>query len=224
MNFADGDTATRTVPLDILVNANIEADRTVNLTLSEPGGCATLGAQASAVLTILDDERPPSPLPPSGLDTSFGKAAATAFGGDRSAMALQADGKIVMVGGTFTDFILARFNADGSLDASFGTGGGKVITDMGSGTGRKRRMAVAIQPDGKIVVAGYAAIPNVPPAPQLPPTFALARYNTDGSLDTSFGTGGRVSGDVNGQRLRGRDPARRQDRAGGRLLVRDQRQ
>ena len=199
VNFADGDTATRTVPLDILVNANIEADRTVNLTLSEPGGCATLGAQASAVLTILDDERPPSPLPPSGLDTSFGKAAATAFGGDRSAMALQADGKIVMVGGTFTDFILARFNADGSLDTNFGTGGGKVITDMGSGNRAEEATAVAIQPDGKIVVAGYAAIPNVPPAPQLPPTFALVRYNTDGSLDTSFGTGGRVSGGVNGQ-------------------------
>ena len=63
VNFADGDTASRTVPLDILVNANIEADRTVNLTLSEPGGCATLGAQASAVLTILDDDRPPT-LPP----------------------------------------------------------------------------------------------------------------------------------------------------------------
>jgi len=199
VNFADGDTATRTVALDILVNANIEADRTVNLTLSEPGGCATLGAQASAVLTILDDERPPSPLPPSGLDTSFGKATATAFGGDRSAMALQADGKIVMVGGTFTDFILARFNADGSLDTSFGTGGGKVITDMGSGNRAEEATAVAIQPDGKIVVAGYAAIPNVPPAPPLPPTFALVRYDTDGSLDTSFGTGGRVSGGVNGQ-------------------------
>jgi uncharacterized delta-60 repeat protein len=202
VNFADGDTASRSVPLDILVNSAIEADRTVNLTLSEPGGCATLGAQASAVLTILDDDRPP-PLPqPSGLDPSFdsdGRATATAFGGERSAMALQADGKIVMVGGTFTDFILARFNADGSLDTSFGVGGGKVITDMGSGNRAEEATAVAIQPDGKIVVAGYAAIPNVPPAPRLSPTFALARYNTDGSLDTSFGTGGRVSGGVNGQ-------------------------
>ncbi len=132
-------------------------------------------------------------------------------------MALQADGKIVMVGGTFTDFILARFNADGSLDTQLRRRDGKVTTDMGSGLRPEEALAVAIQTDGKIVVAGYAAIARRPPAPNLPPTFALARYNSDGSLDTSFGTGGRVSGNVNGHRARGGDPARRQDRAGGRL-------
>ena len=202
VHFGDGDTEPRLIDLDILQNTVSEPDTTVNLTLATPGGCAALGAPSSAVLTILDDDRLPPAPPPSGLDPSFGtdgKATATAFGGDGSAMALQADGKIVMVGGTFTDFILARFNADGSLDTSFGTSGGKVITDMGSGNRPEEATAVAIQPDGKIVVAGYTAIPNVPPAPRLSPTFALARYNTDGSLDTSFGTGGRVSGGVNGQ-------------------------
>ena len=63
----------------------------------------------------------------------------------------------------------------------------------------RRATGVAIQSDGKIVVVGYTSIPNVPPAPRLPDTFALARYNAGGSLDTSFGTGGRVSGNVNGQ-------------------------
>ena len=198
VRFADGDMTPRTVGIDILQNANREPETTVDLTLSAPGGCATLGALSRAVLTILDDDRLPPPPPDSGLDPTFGvdgKATSPAFGGSRSSMALQADGKIVMAGGTFTDFILARFNANGSLDTGFGVGG-KVITDMGSG---EEATAVAIQSDGKIVVAGYTGIDNVPPAPSLPQTFALARYNSDGSLDAGFGSGGRVSGNVNGR-------------------------
>jgi uncharacterized delta-60 repeat protein len=204
--FADGDVSPRLVRVPIIPDLVDEIGKTVNLTLSQPGGCAALGLQSTAVLTIVDDDA--RPALPSGLDTTFGNAGKatstdvggdpkTAFGGDRSAMALQADGKIVMVGGTFTDFILARFNADGSLDQGFGVGG-KVITDMGAGNRLEEATAVAIQPDGKIVVAGYTAIPTTPPAPSLPPTFALARYNANGTLDTSFGSGGRVSGNVNG--------------------------
>jgi uncharacterized delta-60 repeat protein len=113
---------------------------------------------------------------------------------------LQADGKIVMAGGTLQDFILARFNADGSIDRSFGpTGDGKVTTDMGSGFIVEEATAVAVQADGKIVLVGYTAIDNAPPNADGPPTFALARYNTDGSLDTGFGRQGRVSGNVNGR-------------------------
>jgi uncharacterized delta-60 repeat protein len=152
--------------------------------------------------------QPSSPAPPpppststSGLDPSFGalgKATLQGFGGDRSGMALQADGKIVMVGGTFTDFILARFNADGSIDRGFGIDG-KVTTDMGSGFRQEEALAVAIQSDGKIVVAGYTAIDATPPALDPSETFALARYNSDGNLDTSFGIGGKVSNNVNGR-------------------------
>jgi len=200
VHFADGDTAPRQISVDSLQNSSNEPDTTVNLELSAPGGCASLGAQAGAALTILDDDRVPAPPPPSGLDLAFGsagKATLEGFGGDRSSMALQADGKIVMVGGTFVDFILARFNADGSIDRSFGIDG-KVTTDMGSGLRGEEALALAIQSDGKIVVAGYAAIDATPPAPNLPATFAIARYNSDGTLDTGFGTGGRVSGNVNG--------------------------
>jgi uncharacterized delta-60 repeat protein len=154
--------------------------------------------------------QPSSPAPPpsppaststSGLDPTFGslgEATLQGFGGDRSGMALQADGKIVMVGGTFTDFILARFNADGSIDRDFGIDG-KVTTDMGSGFRQEEALAVAIQADGKIVVAGYTAIDATPPAIDPPETFALARYNSDGSPDTSFGVGGKVSNNVNGR-------------------------
>ena len=206
--FADGDAAPKVLIVPIIHDGVAEPDKTLNLTLSEPGGCATLGTQASAGLTILDDDRLPPPPPPSGLDPSFGNAGKAAmpetgaplrgFGGDRSAMALQADGKIVMVGGTFTDFILARFNADGSLDTGFGIGG-KVTTDMGGGPfEQEEALGVAIQSDGRIVVVGHTSIPTSPPAPNLPPTFALARYTSDGKLDPSFGSGGRVSANVNG--------------------------
>jgi len=203
VHFAEGDATPRAVVVPIVVDQIVESNKTVNLTLSQPGGCATLGPQSTAVLTIVDDDKPPPPPPislPTGIDTSFGidgKATLERFGGDRSGMALQADGKIVMVGGTFTDFILARFNADGSIDRSFGVDG-KVTTDMGSGLRQEEALAVAIQSDGKIVVVGDAAIDTAPPAPRLPSTFAIARYNSDGSLDTGFGTGGRVSGNVNG--------------------------
>ena len=200
VTLGDGDTAPRTVEVPLLPDTTPGEDRTVNLALSDVRGCAALGAPSAAVLTILDNDRPPVALP-SGLDPDFGtegEATSTAFGGDRSAMALQADGKIVMVGGTFADFILARFDADGSLDTGFGVDG-KVTTDMGSGLRSEEALGVAIQPDGKIVVVGYTSIPSTPPAPRLPDTFALARYNSDGSLDTGFGDGGKVSGNVNGR-------------------------
>ncbi len=195
VHFGDGDTETRVIELDILTNDDNEPDTTVNLTLSEPGGCATLGAQSSAQLTILDDDRPPPEPLPSGLDPNFGaegKASSEAFGGDRSAMALQADGKIVIVGGTFTDFVLARFNANGTLDTSF-DGDGKVTTDMVANE-QEEALSVAIQADGKIVVAGYTGTPGLGG----PASFAIARYNSDGSLDASFGSGGKVVSGVLG--------------------------
>ena len=104
------------------------------------------------------------------------------------ALALQPDGKIVVAGESNVNFALARYNPDGSLDATFGTGG-KVITDFG---GIDRARALALQPDGKIVVAGESA-----PFTGLS-DFALARYNPDGSLDASFGTGGKVTTDFGG--------------------------
>jgi len=184
--FDDGDDVARRVSVPIIKNTvGGEADKTLTLTLSEPGNCAAIGTQATTVLTIRDDD--PAPPIPSGLDATFGEsgtASIEGFGGDRSGMAVQADGKIVMVGGTFTDFVMARFNADGSIDEGFGNGG-KVTTNLVPGT-QEESLGVAMQPDGKIVVAGYtgqSAGPSV---------LALARYNPNGDLDPSFGTGGKV--------------------------------
>ncbi len=100
------------------------------------------------------------------------------------AVALQADGKIVVAGYSFNgvdeDFTVIRYNVDLSLDTSFG-GTGIVVTPIGVGNDRAR--AVAIQSDGKIVAAGSAFNGT-------DDDFAVARYNPDGSLDASFGTGG----------------------------------
>ena len=72
-------------------------------------------------------------------------------------MALQADGKIIIVGGTFTNFVLARFNANGTLDASF-DGDGKVTIDVAANK-HERGHSVAIQADGEDCrrrIYGYA--------------------------------------------------------------------
>ncbi|MGF1472591.1 MAG: hypothetical protein ACFB50_12750 [Rubrobacteraceae bacterium] len=136
------------------------------------------------------------------LDTSFGRRGivTTDVGGSGSeanSVALQPDGRIVAVGAADTGvvnqrFALARYNADGSLDTSFNSKGGVVVTDIG-GSGISVANAVALQPDGKIVAAGFIEIGGSGEF-----RFALARYNEDGLLDTSFGSGGIVTTDVEG--------------------------
>ena len=74
------------------------------------------------------------------------------------AVALQADGKIVVAGqsdgqGSNPDFAVARYNADGSLDAAFGSGGKLTVDFFGASDGAE---SVAVQPDGKIVLGGFA--------------------------------------------------------------------
>ncbi|MGI8639710.1 MAG: FG-GAP-like repeat-containing protein [Pyrinomonadaceae bacterium] len=131
------------------------------------------------------------------LDAAFGTGGkvTTNFGGEEiaRAVALQPDGKIVTAGfvrilgtGFNENFALARYNSNGSLDTSF-DGDGKVTTDFLGFPDRAE--AIAIQPDGKIVVAGQAA--NTPPGGTA--LFALARYNSDGSLDTSFDGDGKLT-------------------------------
>jgi uncharacterized delta-60 repeat protein len=123
------------------------------------------------------------------LDPSFGAGGKiiTGFGDNdaASAVAVQSDGKIVVAGGSLASgnvtFALARYASDGLLDPGFGSGG-KVVTDFGH---REEAFALALQPDGKIVVAGENASSGG--------NLALARYGADGSLDASFGTGGKVT-------------------------------
>lgn len=125
------------------------------------------------------------------LDSSFGTGGkvTTLLGlsSVANAMALQPDGKIVLAGwssnGSNTDFAVARYRSDGTLDPAFGAGG-KVITPIGTSDDVAR--AIALQADGKILVGGYRYASSNH-------DFALVRYNPDGSLDTDFGTGGKVT-------------------------------
>jgi uncharacterized delta-60 repeat protein len=278
--FADGDTGQRLVSVPIIPNTTSrEPDKTVNITLSQPGGCAALGAQTSTVLTIKDDDVfiPPTfsvggtvtglvgtglvlqdlkflPITPTNgaftfpaptttglqyavtivsqptnplqtcsvtngagtisnanitnivvncvtpvvngaLDSSFGDGGKTftAFGGDESALALQADGKVVMVGGSVTDFSLARYTTTGRLDAGFGSAG-LVTTDIATAADQAR--GVAIQSDGKIVVVGSAVVGRT--ANNISNfDFAVARYLPDGTPDNSFSGDGKVTTDFN---------------------------
>lgn len=129
------------------------------------------------------------------LDPSFGSGGVvtdSSFGDWIAGIAVLPDGKIVVAGTNVTAldggydhaFLLARYLPDGSLDPSFGDGG-YVVTQAGvAAAGGSFAEALSLQPDGKIVVAGYATQSDGST------DFALARYNADGSLDTGFGAGG----------------------------------
>ena len=142
-------------------------------------------------------------LPDGGIDLTFGSGGkvTTDFGADplsgASALAMQSDGKIVLAGRTgdvsVSNFALARYRPDGGLDFTFGANG-KVTTDFGADDSAS---AVAVQPDGRIVVAGSTGIfPGIFPSGGY--DFALARYTPDGTLDPTFGSGGRITTDFGG--------------------------
>ncbi len=127
------------------------------------------------------------------LDNTFGIGGivTTAIGNGYvygSATAIQTDGKI-LVAGSFSynnmrfEFALIRYNTDGSIDSSLGTNG---IDTTAIDSFNDVAAAVAIEPNGKIVVAGSSN-------DSLNNKFALVRYNQNGSLDTTFGVKGKVT-------------------------------
>ena len=146
------------------------------------------------------------------LDNAFGTSGkvTTAFGGsgEAYAVAIQSDGKIVVAGVANSDFALVRYNTDGSLDTSFDVDG-KVTT--GFGGDEHYASGLSIQSDGRIVVAGY--IENYTTNEF---DFAVARYNTDGSLDITFDSDGKVITDFNGNNDAGRGVAIQSD---GKIVV-----
>lgn len=131
------------------------------------------------------------------LDNSFdGDGIVTGFKPDSPASfyvaAVQTDGKIVAAGSAFArawwtenheeELAVIRFNVNGTIDNSFAENG-RLVVDYGTGSGIAT--AIAIQPDGKIVVGGYVHNGRNQ-------DFAIVRLNTDGTLDGSFGDGGKL--------------------------------
>jgi uncharacterized delta-60 repeat protein len=126
------------------------------------------------------------------LDITFGTGGKIiSEPGAGEAMVIQPDGKIVVVGSGYSatasgNFLLLRYNINGTLDAAFGVGG-KVLTEFNS---HASASVVALQPDGKIVVAGTSYF--------ISQNFILVRYNPDGSIDSGFGNNGKVTTDFFG--------------------------
>jgi uncharacterized delta-60 repeat protein len=131
------------------------------------------------------------------LDPGFGESGAVrddrAGGSDSAlAMVLEPDGGVTVAGKTAgpggDDFVLARYDSTGALDQGFGAGG-YVTFDVAGGD--DAAFALARQPDGGLLAAGYTA-------PGRPGDLAIARFNADGSRDAAFGEDGRFLFDVAG--------------------------
>lgn len=141
--------------------------------------------------------------PDGSVDTSFGAFGRVytpvGLGSNRQrAAVLQRDGKIVIagdcLGASNIDFCAVRYNAFGLPDESFGANGARV-TPIGVGTDRAE--AIVVQPDGKLVVAGYCS-PLTNPTDSSLNDMCAVRYNSDGEIDTGFGNSGKVIAPADG--------------------------
>ncbi len=168
--------------------ASGEQERGVEMAVQPDGRIVVMGYRNNGRnndILLLRYNRDGSP------DASFGSGGTAVFDVPGSedekglGFALQADGKIVVAGyAKFAgkrDVLVARFNADGGIDRSFGTDG--YVTYGGAGNGTDIGFGAAIQGDGKIVVVGETLRQGSQDA-------LLLRYNEDGTPDRSFGTAG----------------------------------
>lgn len=165
-----------------VLNADVlDLDSQANAVAIQTNGAIVLaGGQNGGELFALARSNPDG-----SLDSTFGSQGkvTTAVSTNLStayAVQIQPDAKIVAAGSA-GGFAVARYLANGSLDASFGSAG----TTFTSLLGVSQAFAVALQPDGKIVLAGSAFGATY--------LFGLARYTTNGTLDSSFGSGGVVT-------------------------------
>src|SRR5579859_625527 len=143
-------------------------------------------------------------LPNGAKDTTFGNGGFAALPNlgipsIHPGLAVQSDGKLVWAGeatasnGTGSTAAVVRFNANGTLDQGFGAGGLATTTFPVFNASVQGAQTVLIQPDGKILVGGENITGNPSGTSRAPEDFGvLARFNADGRIDTSFGTGGQV--------------------------------
>jgi uncharacterized delta-60 repeat protein len=158
------------------------------------GKVLTAGTTAISTGTVVAVTRH---LRDGGLDPAFGTGGKVitqvgARGDSARAIAVQADGKIVVAGwtdatGIDSNFLVLRYRTDGTLDPDFADGG-RFVLPIGAGNGTDRAFAVAVQDDGRIVVAGTTLTGTSTTGQD----FALIRLTTAGALDAGFGQGGKV--------------------------------
>jgi uncharacterized delta-60 repeat protein len=129
--------------------------------------------------------------PDGSLDRAFGNGGTVVndFGQGLESYALQLliqpDGKLVIAGESSYEFLVARYNSNGTLDTTFGDGGHQLVNFSSNWDHGRDAL---LQPDGKIILVGVAEANYYAPYD----SFAIARCNSDGSLDQSFGNGGKV--------------------------------
>ena len=131
--------------------------------------------------------------PNGSIDTTFGQNGkflsffGTELENEHNIVRVQSDGKILLAAthGSFSNyhFVLIRLTESGNLDTTFGTNG-FVISSLNNDTNRLTSMEIL--PDGKVILAGYTSGPSTNEYPN----FIIAKYNADGSLDTTFGNNG----------------------------------
>ena len=155
---------------------------------------------------------------PGSVLTRFGPSQAQR--GQATAIALQSDGKIIVTGAVDTTpynnaIAMVRYNGDGTLDTTFGTGG-KVWANITGAQSSETVRAVAVQPDGKIVITGDSM--RIIPPPNLDNIWSqfVARYLPNGTLDSSFGIGGIVKAQTGSTSASGQSLAIQPD---GKILV-----
>ncbi len=138
------------------------------------GGFSVINGLQSFVLVRLNTD--------GSLDSNFGNngvvSTPTGLGDEAYSLVLQSNGQIIVGGSSGNNFGLVRYNADGSVDTSFGNNG-IVIQPIGS---YAQINGIALQENGQIIAAGFSDS-----------YFAVARFNTDGSIDTNFGSVGYVT-------------------------------
>ena len=127
------------------------------------------------------------------LDSSFGTNGIV-NGAAGNNVALQPDGKIVVVNNSSqVNVIVRRYNSNGTLDTSFGTNGSSTVVFTNQDGNLKPPYDIALQTDGKIIVGGTVKLSTNPDR-----DFALARLNSDGSIDNLFGFNGRLTTNIQG--------------------------
>ncbi len=168
-----------------------QADRITSIEI-QPDGKIAAGGQGLLGATVVRYNANGS------LDPTFGNngIATVNFPSLRiNSMAMQSDGKFVLAGFTTVSsndraFAVVRFNANGTVDTTFGNNG---LATTNFSTFEDNAISVKIAPDGKIVAAGVSyKFDN-----STDRTIAVARYNSDGSPDVTFGSGGNVRIDAN---------------------------
>ncbi len=169
----------------VLTDVNGGSDSITSLVIDANNKLLVTGTSSSSAGSVL------ARYDSSGnLDATFGTGG-LAFNTDvfsPTDMGVQSDGSIVVSGRYLSDFALARYDGQGNPEISFGSNG-LVTTDFFGGIDVAN--ALTIQSDGKIIVAGSARLTGSSLL-----NFVLARYNAmDGSLDNSFGTGGKITAD-----------------------------